>query len=144
MNNKLLNIIITILFVILIIFVIYAIINKNKLIYKDSVEKKKEFFTDNQISYTFYYVNWCKYCRDALPEWDTFKRAWQKRWGECISIDKVNCEQNKRICKHNFISGYPTILLKINMNVYEYDQVRNSLGFYQFLKDKCKENKIKF
>ena len=143
MNNKLLNIIITILFVILIIFVIYAIINKNKLIYKDSI-KKKEFFTDNQISYTFYYVNWCKYCRDALPEWDTFKRAWQKRWGECISIDKVNCEQNKRICKHNFISGYPTILLKINMNVYEYDQVRNSLGFYQFLKDKCKENKIKF
>jgi|TARA_B110000285_G_C15135773_1_gene626779 thiol-disulfide isomerase/thioredoxin len=87
----------------------------------------------------FFHVDWCPHCKTALPEWEKIKKEYNNKKinGHRILFLEYNCteeteETTKKIETYK-IEGYPTIKLKIDGRVIEFDAKVNKENMEQFL-----------
>jgi len=87
----------------------------------------------------FFHVDWCPHCKTALPEWEKIKKEYNNKKinGHRILFLEYNCteeteETTKKIDTYK-IEGYPTIKLKIDGRVIEFDAKVNKENMEQFL-----------
>jgi thiol-disulfide isomerase/thioredoxin len=77
------------------------------------------------VDITFYYTNWCPYCKKARPEWDKIKETYDRSVinHHQIFFKEVDCEaeENADLVKEMKIEGYPTIFMRKNGQNIEYD-----------------------
>ena len=87
----------------------------------------------------FFHVDWCPHCKTALPEWEKIKKEYNNKKinGHRILFLEYNCTEEtegttKKIETYK-IEGYPTIKLKIDGRVIEFDAKVNKENMEQFL-----------
>ena len=86
-----------------------------------------------------FHVDWCPHCKTALPEWEKLKQEYanKKVNGHKIIFLEYNCtEETEEITKKMEtykIEGYPTIKLKVNGRVIEFDAKVTKSNLEQFL-----------
>ncbi|XP_066593940.1 dnaJ homolog subfamily C member 10-like [Prorops nasuta] len=56
-----------------------------------------------------YYAPWCGPCQQLMPEWSSVAKTLQHL--SFVKVAKVNCEQEKQLCRDQEIHSYPTIRL---------------------------------
>ena len=71
---------------------------------------------------TMYYVDWCKFCKKAKPEWAKLEQEYHGKTvnGKKILIVKINCEENPEVAEKEQIQGYPTFKFNSNGKYYDY------------------------
>jgi thiol-disulfide isomerase/thioredoxin len=104
----------------------------------------KEFIevdeADKDAELIIFTVDWCPYCKKAMPIWDEFKKEYdgKKIQGYNIIFRTINCtdendtEVTDMLSKYN-VEGYPTIKLLKNGEVIAYDAKPELETLQQFL-----------
>ena len=86
-----------------------------------------------------FHVDWCPHCKTALPEWEKLKQEYanKKVNGHKIIFLEYNCtEETEEIAKKMEtykIEGFPTIKLKVDGRVIEFDAKVSQSNLEQFL-----------
>lgn len=75
---------------------------------------------DDKIELILVKTNWCGYCKRFLPVWNTLKQQYENKFN-FITYDGDN---DKSKIKHLKVEGYPTILIKKNNTIRNYDGPR--------------------
>ena len=70
---------------------------------------------------------WCGHCKRLAPTWD--KLAAEYSDNADVSVAKVDCTQNRDLCKENGIRGYPTLKLFKNGNIDNAEKYRGGRDF---------------
>ena len=117
----------------------YCIYNRKNLIKTQELKEltyHEEFENPNQCSLIMYHVEWCGYCKRAMPE---FKKVMQYDgqilYGNMMNIKMLDCDKNPTITKKEKIESYPTIKLKHNNKTYVYEGERTKQGLLDYLKN---------
>ena len=55
-----------------------------------------------------YYVKWCPYCKEFMPNWDTFKERVRRRYRTQIVCDEIDCDVVSNV--PSLVESYPTIV----------------------------------
>lgn len=140
---KLFFIIVTIMLLIAAIIFVY----KNYLVPKmnQPYAPNKEFVdseeSDKECELIIFTVDWCPYCKKAMPIWDNFKEEYEgkKINGYTLYFTTINCTDENdsnikdMLNKYN-VEGYPTIKLVKDDEVISYDAKPNSETLQQFVK----------
>lgn len=100
----------------------------------------QETFTDKEVNastITMYHVDWCGYCKKAMPE---FKKL-QEYDGQIIHdnllhVKLVDCDEEPEVAKKENISSYPTIKLEHKNKTHEYEGERTFQNLMDFLEEK--------
>jgi thiol-disulfide isomerase/thioredoxin len=86
-----------------------------------------------------FYVDWCPYCKNSKPEWDSLKTEYEGKSinGYNLMFVEHNCtnetaEVTDLMNKYN-IEGYPTIKLLKDNQIIEYDAKPTKSTMLQFL-----------
>ena len=93
----------------------------------------------SDVELMLFHVDWCPHCKTALPEWEKLKQEYanKKVNGHKIIFLEYNCtEETEEITKKMEtykIEGFPTIKLKIDGRVIEFDAKVNQSNLEQFL-----------
>jgi thiol-disulfide isomerase/thioredoxin len=109
----------------------YKIYPSNSVMYKPNKElinsSNSNNTSGNVAELLFFYVDWCPYCKTALPVWNNLKSEYENKTigGYSIMFTEINCTKEsadveQMVSKYN-IEGYPTIKLLKNGQVIEYD-----------------------
>lgn len=71
----------------------------------------------------YFYTTWCPYCKKAQPEWTAFRNEWEgvPCKGYYITFTEVDCDVDESTAKKYNVKSYPTIILKCEGEVVEYD-----------------------
>jgi thiol-disulfide isomerase/thioredoxin len=75
----------------------------------------------------FFYADWCPHCKSAKPEWSKFKSEYNNTMvnGYKVVCIDVNCTteggETSKLMQTYDIQGFPTIKMKYNNTVYDYD-----------------------
>ncbi len=89
----------------------------------------------NNNKFTVYYTEWCGHSKNLMKEWnENFIPTFEKSdLNGKVTIEKVDCEQNKDICKN--IQGYPTIILsKEDGTTFDYNGERTTDRMIDFIR----------
>lgn len=124
--------VITLLIVVsLIIVIVYCVFFSKKHTETFSVEEPAT------ATITMYHVDWCGYCKKAMPE---FKKL-QDYHGQIINdsilhVKLVDCDEETELAEKENITSFPTIKLEHKSKTHEYDGERTFQGLMDFLKKK--------
>lgn len=85
------------------------------------VENKDLVKDEKEATLYFFHVNWCLYCKKAMPEWEDFKTDYDNKviQGYKLILKDYECsdeddeEINALMDKYD-VEGYPTIILVKN------------------------------
>tara|TARA_B100001093_G_scaffold510086_1_gene575308 strand:- start:1870 stop:2373 length:504 start_codon:yes stop_codon:yes gene_type:complete len=104
----------------------------NKEFIKPNVDGNKE-----NITIIMFGTEWCPYCKKAKPEWDKFSN-YVKNFNSSnddyeVLLKYIDCDQDTKIAEKYNITGYPTIKLLKDKNIYDYDAKPNKDTLIQFL-----------
>jgi thiol-disulfide isomerase/thioredoxin len=69
-----------------------------------------------------YWVDWCKFCKKAKPEWNQLKDEYNGKVinGKKILIVDIDCTKNEEIAEEEDIKGYPTFKFNLDGKYYDY------------------------
>ena len=67
---------------------------------------------DKPIVY-YFYAEWCPHCKNFFPEWKKFVERIQNQKLD-LEFQLINECNEKQLCKQYNITGFPTVILKIN------------------------------
>tara|TARA_B100001093_G_scaffold497974_1_gene545522 strand:+ start:2610 stop:3107 length:498 start_codon:yes stop_codon:yes gene_type:complete len=137
------------IFLIIFLLIIFTFISiylyntfvKNKL--NRSHELNKEFINKSasnnkeNIKIMMFGTEWCPYCKKAKPEWDKFSKYIQNfnntnEEYEVVLI-YIDCDKDVKTAEKYNITGYPSIKLIKNNEVYDYDAKPQENALIQFL-----------
>jgi len=54
-----------------------------------------------------FHANWCGHCKELMPEWMKFEKAYHGKKG--INVVKIESDEDKSLVKLHGVNGYPTI-----------------------------------
>tara|TARA_Y100000022_G_C13178783_1_gene342298 strand:- start:3 stop:455 length:453 start_codon:yes stop_codon:yes gene_type:complete len=86
-----------------------------------------------------FHVDWCPHCKTALPEWEKLKKEYNNKvvnGYEVIFIDYNCTDENDEITRKietYKVEGFPTIKLKVDGRVVEFDAKVNKDNMEKFL-----------
>ncbi|CDF35887.1 Protein disulfide-isomerase, PDIA-6 Membrane [Chondrus crispus] len=79
-----------------------------------------QYLKQNEYTFVIYYVNWCGFCKMALPVWSKFAKHLPSIRPN-VKIAQVDCEKNAELCQATKITGYPTFIMFKGVNPLEED-----------------------
>ena len=86
---------------------------------------------------TMYHVDWCGYCKKAMPEFKKLKEYHGQIINDSIlHVKIVDCDEETELAEKENIKSFPTIKLNHKSKTHEYDGDRTFKGFMDFLKKK--------
>ena len=86
---------------------------------------------------TMYHVDWCGYCKKAMPEFKKLKEYHGQIINDSIlHVKIVDCDEETELAEKENITSFPTIKLEHKSKTHEYDGERTFKGFMDFLKKK--------
>ena len=97
---------------------------------KEFIEKGSDsnsLSTTKEAEILFFYADWCPHCKQAKPEWESFKEQYN---GSIVNNYKlilidVNCTselgESGQLIKTYNVEGFPTIKMKKDGTIIEYD-----------------------
>jgi thiol-disulfide isomerase/thioredoxin len=85
----------------------------------------------------YFYTTWCPYCKKAEPEWESFQSYWAEKGNMCkgyyITFTKIDCDVDETTAKKYDVKSYPTIKLKCEGEVVDFDARPNVEDLNNFL-----------
>lgn len=75
---------------------------------------------DNKIELILVKTTWCGYCKRFLPVWNTLKEQYENKF----NFTMYDGDTDKSKIKHLKVDGYPTILIKKNNTIRNYNGPR--------------------
>jgi len=75
----------------------------------------------------FFYADWCPHCKNALPDWIKFKNQYDNKTvnGYVVKCIDMNCSKETpeidEAINEFGISGYPTVKMKKDNKIIEFD-----------------------
>ncbi len=98
----------------------------------------KEFIQKEDVKGThcdlyFFHTTWCPHCKKAMPIWIEFQKKNPTLNGVTINYHTVDCDQEPEVAQEFGIEGYPTIKLKYDNQVAEYDAKTDPETLKRFL-----------
>lgn len=93
--------------------------------------------TGGELVCTMYHVDWCKFCKQAKPEWQKLASDFNGKVinGKKITILDVNCDENEEVAEKEGIKSYPTLKFTMNGKPVEYpdeptyDKLKNFIEY---------------
>jgi thiol-disulfide isomerase/thioredoxin len=114
--------------IILIVLVILNINDEQNNFTNEGLKKidKKITSKENEILLLFFYVNWCKYSQEGIPQWLKIQNKFEGKQinGYTIKVRSIDCEGNELeqySAKRFKINQYPTIKIVKNKKMTEYN-----------------------
>lgn len=94
----------------------------------------------NVATIMLFHVDWCPHCKTALPVWNSVKKSLNGTTinGYVIEFIDYNCTDSnaaKDLLNLYGIEGYPTIKLKRNDMIYDYDASPTEENIEQFIRE---------
>lgn len=139
-NNKYVMIaIIVAVFVIAGYFLYSNYANQNSETITDDIYEGMDNNNDSEAELMLFHVDWCPHCKTALPEWEKLKQDYanKKVNGHKIIFLEYNCteesEETTKKMETYKIEGFPTIKLKVEGRVIEFDAKVTKANLEQFL-----------
>jgi thiol-disulfide isomerase/thioredoxin len=107
---------------------VYPMLDNNKFSgNKEFIEKGSDGSSVKDAEILFFYADWCPHCKQAKPEWAKFKEEYHETEvsGYRILCIDVNCTselgESGQLIKTYDVEGFPTIKMKANGKVIEYE-----------------------
>ena len=123
---------------ILIVYYVYSSYKNNQTMITDEIYEEDNY-NSNVAEVMLFYVDWCPHCKSAMPVWEKLKEQYnnQKINGHEVIFVEFNCtdedeEITKKIETYK-IEGFPTVKLKANGTVVEFDAKINEENMEKFL-----------
>lgn len=123
---------------ILIVYYVYSSYKNNQTMITDEIYEEDNY-NSNVAEVMLFYVDWCPHCKSAMPVWEKLKEQYnnQKINGYEVIFVEFNCtdedeEITKKIETYK-IEGFPTVKLKANGTVVEFDAKINEENMEKFL-----------
>jgi len=102
----------------------------------------KEFVADNGerevAEVLFFYTNWCPYCKNSFPAWETLKGEFKIFNNVEIVYKEIDCEKDKETADKYDIKGYPTIKMLYKNTTFEYDAKPDVETLKRFIRSSIK------
>ena len=116
---------------------IKSYLDKKHVLNIEFVKKSLNYDNKEDISIIYFYTEWCPYCKKAKPEWDKFS-SYVNNFNNTnedyhITLISIDCEKDTKTADKYNVSGYPTIKLIKNNQVYDYDAKPNKDRLVEFL-----------
>ncbi len=74
-------------------------------------------------------ADWCGHCKNFLPTWEKIS----KNTGLNVSFKIFDSDKNKKEIDEYNISGFPTIMYKVNDKLIEYNGDRDENSIKEFI-----------
>ena len=138
MNTLLISIILLIVFILF----SYQEGEKNNFTNNKLIKIKNNItYKENEILLLFFYVDWCKYSQEGIPQWLNVQNEFEgkKIDNYNIKVRSINCEGNELeqfITRELNIHQYPTILVIKNKTIIEYNYEIKPETIKKFIKTK--------
>jgi thiol-disulfide isomerase/thioredoxin len=130
---------IVLIFIVVGYYVYSNFINQKKSTITDDIFNDEENTKSKYAEIMLFHVDWCPHCKTALPEWDKVKKEYNNKVvnGYEVLFMEYNCteetdEITKKIDAYK-VEGFPTIKLKVNGTVVEFDAKVNKDNMEKFL-----------
>jgi len=83
---------------------------------------------DGRVWTIMFFAPWCGHCKSTKPEFSNFA----KNAKGVVRVGAVNCDEDKKLCSHYRVQGFPTIisLLPDSSDPVTYNGQRSASGFY--------------
>jgi thiol-disulfide isomerase/thioredoxin len=94
----------------------------------------REDFSDNSPKLKLFYADWCGHCKQFKPIFDGELTNLVKSSNIPVKLEAVDCVKNKEMAKKYNIAGYPTLILEVNNQTYEYEDKREPKQIIEFIK----------
>lgn len=94
---------------------------------------------ESDFTFVMFYVDWCMFCKLALPIWHDLGKAVADRGSfganRAVQIARVDCEAQSELCTSSKIAGYPTFMMFRGLSPLDkgYHGHRNVHAFLQFI-----------
>ena len=78
--------------------------------------------SEGQTWFILFYAPWCGWCKHLMPTWQILSNLAHSADSSDahLNVARVDCTQNRRICKHFEVKEYPTLLFFVEDQVYLY------------------------
>ena len=82
----------------------------------------------------YFYTDWCPHCKKGRPSWDDFKLHNGGNFnGHVLTYHEIDCDKDEDIANQFGVESYPTIKLRYEGKIYDYEAKPNTDTLNQFL-----------
>lgn len=94
-----------------------------------------QYLKQNEYTFVMYYVEWCAFCKMALPVWSKFAKFLPGERPN-VKVAQVDCVKDSQLCEATKIAGYPTFIMFKGVNPLEedYTGMRSVEAFTEYVK----------
>jgi len=95
--------------------------------------RPKKDVPPNTATLYFFYVDWCGFCKKAMPELE--KLGDSKTFGRTkVNIVKVNAEEDRAKADEYEVDAYPTVKLETSEGIYDFKKTVTESALLDFLR----------
>ena len=127
------------LFIVFLVVFTYSVYNRKDLIVTQEGKEdvyNEEFNNPPVATLTIYHVEWCGYCKRAMPEFKKVMRHHGQVFNNhLLRVNTVDCDKNPKLAEKEKIDSYPTIKLKLPNKTHTYQGERTKEGLFGYLKN---------
>jgi thiol-disulfide isomerase/thioredoxin len=96
----------------------------------------RENSNDNMAKLKLFYADWCGHCRKFKPIFDGDLKKLINYSNIPVELEAIDCDKYPEEASKNDISGFPTLILKVNDKTYNYEDEHSAEKIMLFIKEK--------